>query len=255
MIVALDVGGSSVKAGLVDRSEAVGTVTHTALDHTAPVGEIIDRLVAAAASLATTDRLALAIPEPFDYERGVSWMTHKFAALHGVAVADRLGEAVPHHPTVRCCNDAAAAVVGEAVAGAATQCSRVLGIMLGTGLGAAFVVDGRVVRDAAGIVVGDLYSRSLDDGRLADDVLSARGYVDIVGAGEMRPEEWGRLLGELLAPVGGALGAEMVVVGGGGTASFPEFGPSLAATLSVPIEVARLGRWAPLVGAAHICYG
>lgn len=255
MIAVLDVGGSSIKSGLVDGGQPVGEVTHTPLDHTADRDEIVARFVAATASLPATDRVVLAIPEPFDYERGVSLMTHKFASLYGVDLASEISAALPRRPVVRCCNDAAAAVVGEAVAGAAVGHDRVLGVTLGTGLGAAFVVDGRPVAECAGIVVGDLYRRQLADGRVADDALSARGYLAAIDSGTTRPTEFGSLLAEFLRPVVATLGAEIVVVGGGGTGSIADFGPALRAGLAVPVEPARLDRWAPIIGGAAICFG
>lgn len=258
MIVSLDVGGSSVKSGAVDAAQPVGEVVVTPVDHGASAEEILDRFVHAAAVLPATDRVALAIPEPFDYERGISLMTHKFAALRGVPVADelaaRLGRRRDETPMVRCCNDAAAAVVGEAIAGAGVGYGRVLGLTLGTGLGAALVVGGRPIAESGGVVAGELWAEVLPDGGTADDLFSARGFMAALEQGDATPAEWGRRFGRFLRPVLDAVEADVVVLGGGGTMSFPDFGPALTAELDVPVVVARLDRWAPIVGAAAICF-
>lgn len=255
MIAVLDVGGSSIKAGVADGSDTTGEVTRTPIDHRAPADELLAGFVAAATSVPVTDRLAVAIPEPFDYAGGISLMTHKFAALRGWALGDELAARLSHHPVVRCCNDAEAAVVGEAVAGAGAGFGRVLGLTLGTGLGAAFVVDGRPVPVAGGVRAGDLYLTRLPDGRVADDVVSARAYVTDVVDGDRSPDEFGATLAAVIGPAAAALGAEIVVLGGGGLASFDEFAPALRAGLDVPVVRAHLGVRAPIVGGARVCFG
>ena len=256
MIAVLDVGGSSVKAGRVgDDGRTIGDVTVTVLDHDASADELIDRLATAARTVDAGEAIALAIPEPFDYDAGVSLMTHKFASLHGIDVVARLTAKLGGERDVRCCNDAAAAVMGEAVAGAGAEHRRVLGITLGTGLGAAFVVDGRPVRSIDGLVIGDLYAQTLDDGRLADDALSARGYQERRSAGEVDIDAtFGRELGAFLRPVVATIHADIVVVGGGGTASFDRFAEAARGELPVPFRCAALDAWAPLIGAARLCF-
>lgn len=257
MIAALDVGGSSVKAGLVDGLLVVGEVVVVDLDHTASRATLVDAFATAIEAVAPTDLVAIAMPDPFDHAAGVSLMHHKFASLYGVDLSAAIVERLGRRAVIRFCNDAAAAVVGEAVAGAGHSHRRVLGITLGTGLGAAFAVDGRLVEQEAGITVGDAYRASLPDGRLADDAVSARAYVERLGAASDPQAEaaaFGRDLGTVVAQLADALGADMVVVGGGGADSFGAFAPSLRQALAAPVEPMSLGRAAPLIGAAHICF-
>lgn len=256
MIAAFDVGGSSIKAGLVQERHQVGDVTMTRLDHRADHDPLIDRFVAAVRSLPATDRLAFAIPDPFDHTTGTSLMEHKFAALHGVRllgeIRDRLGE----QHDIRSCNDAAAAVMGEAVAGAGTDHGRVFGITLGTGLGAAFVVDGALVEEVSGIVPGNLWAEP-HAGTTADELFSARAFMARVATaddGEREAATFGADLAEFLAPRLERVDADLLIIGGGGSRSFDRFGPAIGARLPIPVEVAVLGRAAPLVGAAEICF-
>ena len=258
MVVALDVGGSSIKAGMVAGRHPFGEVTITELDHAARSGELIERFVTAIDSLpdGAGEPIAIAVPDPFDHVGGVSMMRHKFAALHGIPLVNLLSGLTGRG--IRTCNDAAAAVVGAAVGGAGVGHGRVLGITLGTGLGAAFVVGGRVVVEEAGLVTGDLYRRRLTSGGTADDLLSARAYVRRLGDGpdaHTVGAEFGRDLAEFLDPIVDRLDADVLVVGGGGIVSFDDFAPTLQAGLPVPVEIARLDRWAPLVGAAEVCFG
>ena len=262
MITAIDVGGSSVKSGLVGPHGPVGSVRVTPLVHTAPADELVARLVAAIRVVSPDGpgadeplRVAAAVPDPFDHADGVSRMTHKFAALHGRPLAPLLADLLGTTLDVRWCNDAAAAVAGEATAGRGRDHRRVLGVTLGTGLGAAFVADGTLVTEAGGLAVGDLWRTLLPDGRTADTAFCARSLLATLEADpEHGGARFGRSLGATLAPLADAAGADVVVVGGGGAASFAEIEKALQAAVGVPVVRASLGGWAALVGAAHLCF-
>ena len=274
MFVALDVGGSSIKSGCVRTSAesgelgGVGEVMTEPLDHTSDCATIVNVFVAAIAAvyppdttandaLDTIERIAIAIPDPFDLDQGVSLMQHKFAALYGFRLGDLITRTLAdqRHPAATApfswCNDAAAAVAGEAASGAGRGCQRVFGITLGTGLGAAFIVDGQVVERVADYSIPGTYLLSTMDGRTADDALSARAYVERASSGGT-PAEFGADLGKFIAPIVTAIGADIVVVGGGGLASFDRFATAMRAQLSVPVLPAQLDRWAPLIGAVAL---
>jgi glucokinase len=257
-VVALDVGGSSVKSGRVVDGRPDGRVIVTPLVRDAPADELVDRLAAAVAAVApdAAMRVAAAVPDPFDHVAGVSLMTHKFAALQRLPLAPLLRERVGRPLEIRWCNDAAAAIAGEAIAGAGSGYGRVLGVTLGTGLGAALVVDGAVVPRVGTTVVGDLWQATLADGQRADTAFAAR---TLLAAVERDPAEggsaFGSALGRFLAPVVDAAAADVVVVGGGGAGSFDQIAAALRAELGVPVVRATLGPWAALLGATHICWG
>lgn len=262
MIVAIDVGGSSVKSGLVGPHGPIGRLHVTPLVHTAPADALVDRLAAAVRTAARDTlgaeaplRVAAAVPDPFDHAAGVSLMRHKFAAVHGRPLGPLVTAALARPAELRWCNDAAAAVTGEAVAGAARQHRRVLGVTLGTGLGAAFVVDGTPVPMIGELVVGELWQTVLADGRTADTAYCARSLLATLdhdpGGGGRR---FGDGLGALLAPLVDAAHADVVVVGGGGARSYDEFAPALAGRVPVPVVRGSLGEWAGLIGAAHLCF-
>lgn len=257
MLVALDVGGSSVKAGLVDGRTLVGEVTITPLDHRAGADRLVDRFVTAIESVAACDKLAIALPDPFDHVSGTSRMQHKFVSLYGLPLVEILRGRLGGETDIRTCNDAAAAAVGEAVAGAGCRHRRVLGITLGTGLGAAFTVDGQVIETCAGIVPGDLYRERVGS-TTADDLFSARALFEQLTTVDDRTAaaaNFGRDLAKFLTPFVSMLQADVLVIGGGGLASFDLFAPALRAGLPVPTEAAELDRSAPLIGAGSICFG
>lgn len=257
-IVALDVGGSSIKSGCVRAGRPVGEVAVTALDRDADLEHLVGVFVAAIEAVApagTPDeplRVATAMPDPFDHAAGVSWMAHKFAALRGRRLGPLLAGALGRPIEARWCNDAAAAVAGEAAAGAGAGCRTVLGVTLGTGLGAALTRDGAVVDATGPWVVGDLWQATLPDGRSADTAFAARTLLAAIASGDAA--RFGYDLGEFVAPVVAAARADVVVVGGGGAGSFDAFAEAIRSTVPVPVVAARLGAWAAVLGAAALCW-
>ena len=125
-----------------------GAITSVALDEGGSATYLFDRFdeavcLALSALNFSSDLagIAVAVPGPFDYSNGISWLQHKFASWHGVNVrrhlASRFGIG---EKDVLFLNDADAFLLGE------LQDSfppRAVGITLGTGIGAAFAIDGR----------------------------------------------------------------------------------------------------------------
>ena len=86
------------------------------------------------------------MPGPFDYANGVCLLTHKLEPLHGVDMKRALADALRSTPaSITFVNDADAFLLGEAWVGAARGHRRAAGVTLGTGLGSAFLEDGRIV--------------------------------------------------------------------------------------------------------------
>jgi glucokinase len=166
---ALEVGGTHVTAALVDAvagSVLPGSLHRRALDAQAGAVEIVHDMAAAAAAAAaaadrTQSRTALtwgvAMPGPFDYERGVGDFdgVGKFEALRGVDVAALLRDAgVGCSGRLRFVNDALAFALGEWTTGAAQGYDRVVAVTLGTGVGSAFLVGGAPVTQGDGVPPG-----------------------------------------------------------------------------------------------------
>jgi glucokinase len=213
------------------------------------------------------------MPGPFDYEKGISWMQHKLPYLYGFDLRGALAARLNLSPAkVRFLNDAAAHLHGEISAGAARGVGRAVSITLGTGIGSAFAVDGRVVRDGDGVPNGgeiwnlpyhggiledQISTRALQQSYLAQtgqtcDVaaIAASASQDPVAASTFL--EFGRILGVALATVLAAFGPDVVVLGGGISRSSQLFLPAAQAELKgldAELRVSELGDQAPLVGA------
>ncbi|MGZ9164880.1 MAG: ROK family protein [Anaerolineales bacterium] len=283
LILALDVGGSSVKSAFV----AVGPrimdrISVDAIQSKASADQILNTLAAIIKGyLQNIDGvrgIAFAFPGPFDYERGICLIQHqdKYDALYGLDIGVNLKE-ILGLPTLemRYRNDAEAAILGEALYGAGESYSRILGVTLGTGLGSAFIAEGNLITEGGDVPPhGWLYSCMVENQR-ADDVFSTRGLlarllergidaVDVASVLQATDENsaamaegfasFGVDLGAFLAPFVSTFRAEAVLVTGGMAGAWECFAPSLSSSLSVPVLKGTLGRRAALLGAAALYF-
>jgi glucokinase len=239
LVGALDIGGTHVSAGRVDLSSGSvepGSRHRLPLVSDGTRAELLASIVRAARSVAGRDdrRLGVAVPGPFDYDAGVSRIAHKLDALYGVDLRSELADALhlPDPAAVTFVNDAEAFVLGEWWAGAAYGHARVVGVTLGTGLGSAFLEDGRIVVSGRGVpAAGELYRLSFR-GVPVEDTISSRGLLarytgesdDVeavatlarAGDGNARRafEDLAQALGEFLAPWLRGFEPSCLVVGG-----------------------------------------
>ena len=288
----VDVGGGHVTAGIVTDGR-LGHEHRTTLDPHAPRDDLLARLTgpasdAARASLAAgrpaPTRWAVALPSPFDYEAGSGSFAgvDKFAALAGVDLRARFEEALGTAPaSVRFVNDAVAYAVGEWSSGAGVGASRMICLTLGTGVGSAFLVDGRPVSDGPGVPSdGNVHTLTVEGRPLEETVstpalrsayrrrtgddLTVEKICALARTGDPTASEivtaTFTALGDALRPCVDAFGAEAVVVGGGVSRSWDVVGAPLAASLgqggpgSTPglvVVPGTLGDHAPLLGAAR----
>jgi glucokinase len=282
-VISLDVGGSSIKSALVaaDR-QIVGSICVNVIQSAASAAEIFHTLATIIAGHLEMVRdvrgIAFAFPGPFDYEQGICLIQYlgKYDALYGLNITENLKEILGMPSLeVHYRNDAEAAILGEALYGAGAGYSRLLGLTIGTGLGSAFVAEGRLITQGDNVPShGWLYPCMFEDQR-ADDVFSTRCLLarlqergiharDIASAIQMADQNnialaeifaaFGLELGEFLQPFVSAFHADAVLVTGGIAEAWERFAPSLGRALSVPVLRGGLGRRAALLGAAALYF-
>jgi polyphosphate glucokinase len=235
--LAFDVGGSFVKAGLVDvdRGHVLGATVREPTPPGATPEGVIDALAALAARLPSTGPVGMAFPSVA--KGGVAytaanvdsrWIGTDASALLG----SRLGRPVVF------LNDADAAGIAEIRLGAGrARSGTVLLLTLGTGIGSALFVDGRLVpnTELGHLEVG---------GEEAESRASAQARI-------ARKLDWDAWIGELnvvLAEYHRLLWPDLIIVGGGITENWELFGPRLRCR--APIVRAQFGNDAGIVGAA-----
>lgn len=256
--VVLDVGGTTLAAAAVapdgERSAVIGAdspVDADAAEIVAVLADLVGRATPPAASVAG---LVVCAPGPFDYERGVSLMRHKFAALYNVDLQAALREATGLN--VLFLNDAEAAAIGV-WASLSDRPPRMAVVTLGTGVGAALLHHGVPVEDLRD---DELWCRPYLDGLFEDRVSSAairQGYHGRSGREvEVREiaflaadgdqgaldtfEDFATHLGTGLARYFEPHGVSQIVVAGGVSAAWPLFGPRLETAYGRAGGAARL---------------
>jgi glucokinase len=253
----LEIGGTHVTAAVVDLG--AGTVVAASLQRASlnPSGsaaELLGAVIGCAGGLPAHggDNWGVAIPGPFDYERGIGLFQDvgKFEALYGVDVRGALLAGLPGPPrSIVFLNDADAFLWGEWLFGVAAGHERCVGITLGTGIGSAFIADGELRHDGPGVPPEGRVDLLQIGGLPLEEVVSARaierlyqqrtGVVpngtafvagqarngDETAAGVLRGSF--EQLGQALRPWLAEFGASILVVGGSMTGSWDLIGPAL----------------------------
>jgi glucokinase len=277
-ILVFDVGGSHISGG-VFRPDSMRVDRM----HTLPVRETgsVDQFLLAFESLGKImlpshdahAGVAVAIPNPFDYQGGISYMQHKYQQLYGKNLRDGLAERLECTPArVHFLNDAAAFLMGEIYQGAAIGVSRAVGITLGTGVGSAFAVDGKIVVAGPGVPAGnEIWDLPYRDGSVEDFISTRsiqRRYEQLTGMqvevreiadlGTGHPsarrafEDFGQELGRVLREVCLDFTPQRIVLGGGISRAAQLFMPSAEKEMDSPaiqLRVSKLFERAPLIGA------
>ncbi|GAA2799731.1 ROK family protein [Saccharopolyspora taberi] len=163
LTVGVDVGGTSVRASVVDER---GSVLDTLRVPTPGTGDELNAAIAGVVrDLADRHRVAavgLAVAGFVSEDRRVVRFAPHLAWRH-VAVADRIAERVELPVVLE--HDANAAAIAEQRFGAATGARVAALVALGTGIGGALVIDGEVYRGAHGVAPELGHLRLVPDGR------------------------------------------------------------------------------------------
>lgn len=291
--VGVDIGGTRVKAVALAGDEVIARhVEPTPRDVAGSMGPtvagVLDRLLAPAPGrdrgLPRPARVGVVVPGLVDEARSLAL----WAANLGWRDLDVSAALRPHLAAeVVLGHDVRSGLLGEHLLGAARGVDDVLFVPLGTGLAAALMSGGTVLRGSAWtgelghvIAVADgpvcgcgrrgcleavagalaVGRRWREAGRPGD----ARTVAEQVTAGDpVAARIWGEVVDALaraLAPVVATAGTRLVLVGGGMAEAGPVLLDPLRAALGdlLPdpggVEVARagLGEWAGAIGAAHL---
>jgi glucokinase len=277
-VLVYDVGGSHISAAVFHRETCrLDGIVSAQYPSDPSLDTFLDAIHAlgtrASAGQSGILGAALAMPGPFDYKAGVSWMRHKLPYLYGIDLRRSLASRFGWEPfQVRFLNDAAAYLLGEISAGSARGICRVVGITLGTGIGSAFAVDGQIVRNGHGVPPGGEIWNVPYQGGILEDQISTRAlqerFKERTGralevsaiaasaaddpAAEEVFTEFGLRLGVALRAVLAAFGPQAVVLGGGISRSAHLFLPAAQdqfRDLQIELRVSALFDRAPLVGA------
>ena len=238
-VIGVDIGGTSLRAALVE-TEKIGPIRSSPVRRSAGQEEVLSDLFGVIDPLVGGDvrGLGVGVPSVIDLETGVVTDVQNIPSWKKVELRARL-EARYGLP-VLLNNDANCFAVGEKHFGKVRPFANAVGLIVGTGLGAGVIVNGRLYNGAhcgAGeIGMLPYLDRNFEfyaSGQYFRNVHGASGE-DLSAAAEEGDEEalrvfseFGTHLGEAVKAVSYALDPEIVVLGGSVSRSFPYFRESM----------------------------
>jgi glucokinase len=288
-VIGIDLGGTGIKLG---RFTADGNCLQSlSVDTPQPATPeaVLSTIVNAIAQVDPYNEsvaIGLGTPGPADAGGRIAKVAINLAGWHDVPLADWL-EAKTGKPTILA-NDANCAGLGEAWLGAGRNFPNLILLTLGTGVGGAIIFDGKLFVGHQG-AAAELGLITLNpDGPMCNsgNQGSLEQYTSIsairrrtgkepaelgVLAEASNPEaltfwqEYGKDLGIGLTSLLYVLTPQAIIIGGGVSASFKFFLPSLKAEIEnrvlptsrtgLQILPAALGNTAGMVGAAKLAFG
>lgn len=197
--IGLDVGGTNIKSGVIlESGELLADEIHmvpslakenqeTLLNHFFDI--IVNEL-----NRAPTHSMLLGVgvgfPGPFDYPNGISKIQgiNKYDSLYDINIGEALSKKLHSVSSIasrlapsfaiRFENDATLYALGELVKGNASSEGKCLCVCIGTGLGSAFLEDGKLITDREDVPhCGWVYATPFKTS-IIDDHLSARGIMN-----------------------------------------------------------------------------
>jgi len=274
--IGLDLGGTSVKAGLVSAGVVLGEASErikTGGSTEEIIGQIfrvLDRLEPSTAS-----GIGVGAPSVIDVANGVVFDTQNIPSWRDVDVplGARLTER--YRVPVYVNNDANCFVLGEKYFGKAVSFSNVVGVTIGTGLGSGLIINDRLY-SGTNCGAGEFGMCPFRD-RVIEYYASGQFFANIYGvSGEALAEraargdneaaaifaEFGRNLGEAVKTILYAVDPDLIVFGGSVARSYRWFEAGMRETLAtfvyprslarLRIEVSELPN-AAILGAASLC--
>lgn len=276
IVLGADIGGTHITTALIDMENGVlikdsyhrefvdahGSAAHIIKSWS----DVIRKSLNAAQGVY---QIGIAMPGPFDYETGISWITglHKYEALYGLNVKELLAAALSMEVEhIKMANDARCFLQGELFNGAVKGEQTVTGLTLGTGFGSAIAEKGIAME-------GAFYAIPFQEARAEDYFCSrwlVKRYDEISGEqvknvkelavkGDKFSLEVFREFGTNLALFLSTLNPvpTRILLGGNIAQTFNLFNPALQDTLSqkgleISFVLSALDENAALLGAASI---
>ncbi len=166
--VGVDIGGTKIAAGVVDDAGAIVAKARRKTDarDAASIDQAVAEVVAEFAKEYEFDSVGLAAAGFVSSDRETVIFGPNIAAWRDYPLAQKVRDAIGRPLTVVVENDGNAAGYGEFLHGAGLDTTTMVMITVGTGIGAAIVIDGQLVRGAYGFAAELGHMRVVPDGHL-----------------------------------------------------------------------------------------
>ena len=285
-LIGVDLGGTAIKLGRFSAAGALLAEAEVPTPQPAMPGAVTTAIAEAIEALdppRLADRVGVGHPGPADRACRTARIAINLPGWVDVPLADWLEPLLGRRVT--CANDANCAAIGELWHGAARGARDVLLLTLGTGVGGAVLLDGRLFTGHGGAAAEPGLIGLQPDGPPCNSGNrgSLESYCSIGGLARLSalppPElcrlaaqgdpaalavwaDYGRLLGVGISSLLYLFTPELVLIGGGLSAAFPHFAPALwreveqrvlaVSREGLRIERCALGNGAGRLGAARL---
>lgn len=283
-ILVADIGGSHISSTVIDKNnwEIIDEKIHkSAVDGFADRAVILDtwsknlKESMATYEVEKIQKIVIALPGPFDYEKGV-FQKHpegKFGSLVGLDIKSAIQENIGTSIEILFENDAAAFGIGESYFGQSRNYKNSIAITLGTGIGATFIAHHCAIKEGENVPKdGELYHQKFQES-IADDYFSTRWFVKkacddynlkVDGVKELLElgnptivktifDSFAQSFYQFLLPYALNFKAEAIVIGGNIAKAWSYFGDTLAQLFqaqNIAIYPSILQEKSTLLGAA-----
>lgn len=276
-VIGVDVGGTKMTAILLNGTRVVADYTlATPKDDLAKFTAMLGALLEPLLDRAKKDKIrikgiGLGLPGPIDFAENKVLVAPNAPVLNNLKIVDLVKEKFGAEYAVAIDNDAKCFTRAEALLGAGKKYKNVWGVVVGTGIGGGWWINGgihsgshgstgeldaMVVDFASGLYLEQAYHKLMQSN---PSLLAGEAYQGDVLA-EKSFEEFGRMLGTAFANVVNLIDPEVIVVGGGAIQSADLFLPEAKKTMKerilnpaarqIRIEKSKLGKLAGAIGAA-----
>ncbi|MEM1120143.1 MAG: ROK family protein [Bacteroidota bacterium] len=285
-IIAADIGGSHISSTVIhtknwqiDPTQITETKVNAFADKESIILGWVQNLQQTARTNNITDnyQIAIALPGPFDYQKGI-FQAHPKGKMSSLVGEDFRSLLLPHfgdNLKIAFANDAACFGLGAACFGKGKPYDRIIGITLGTGIGSSFIGHQKIISKGHGVPVGgEVYALPFLQG-IADDYFSTRWFVaetkralgkTVTGVRElvetMPPDDvnpiftkFSHQFYQFLRPYATNFKAEAIIIGGNIAKAWPCFSTALInffAQDNITVLPSTLNEKAIILGAAKV---
>jgi predicted NBD/HSP70 family sugar kinase len=288
----LDIGGTHITAAVIAINEMKVldfSVYKESFDSNLPANEILDiwekaiRTSWKNSGIGNLTGLAVCMPGPFDYTKGICWIKDqaKYEHFYSLNIRELIQEKLNLSGDLPILfdNDANCFGKGEFFKNVENSSKKLMAVTLGTGLGASFIDNGKAIDSGTKVPAdGELYNIPFRTG-IAEDYVSARGLLsgykalcgieisnslelfNLANAGDVMAikvfEEMGENLAEIVIPWLRSFNADSFIIGGKIANASVYFLPSFQEKIrdsgnEVTILVSTDNEIAALLGAASL---
>lgn len=274
-IIGVDVGGTKISVGKVIDGKIVAEANFPTLAHRSEK-EVIGDIIKGIQQIYDNDVIGVGIGVPglLDAENGIVYDVTNIPAWKEAHVKEQVEAAI--NTKVYMTNDANCFILGEKVYGIGAAYNNLVGITLGTGVGAGIMANNQLctgILSVAGEIGSIPYLTSNFEEYCSGKfftkfhgISGKEAHCNAIGgdvAAQKMFDEYGEHIAKLISIILYSVGPELVVLGGSGAQSFELFEPALRTSLAkfpfqriidrLLIKVSSLENTAVL-GAAALVY-